>query len=47
MMMWGHATARRNNFDIYLPVGVAGRSKLLFGSLFLFGAAVTFARWTG
>lgn len=36
---------RRDNFDIYLPVLLARYNKLIFGLIYLFGVAVTFARW--
>jgi len=36
---------RRDNFDIYLPQWLARYNKLIFGSIYLFGVAVTFARW--
>ena len=38
---------RRDNFDIYLPAWLARYNKLLFGSLYLLGIAVTLARWAG
>ena len=37
---------RRDNFDIYLPHWLARYNKLIFGSIYIFGVAVTFARWT-
>ena len=37
---------RRDNFDIYLPEWLARYNKLIFGSIYLFGVAITFARWT-
>jgi hypothetical protein len=37
---------RRDNFDIYLPEWLARHNKLIFGSIYLGGIAVTFARWT-
>jgi hypothetical protein len=37
---------RRNNFDIYLPEWLARHNRLIFGSIYLGGIAVTFARWT-
>lgn len=36
---------RRDNFDIYLPEWLARHNKLIFGSIYLGGVAVTFARW--
>ncbi|MFZ4806822.1 MAG: hypothetical protein ACOYLQ_06145 [Hyphomicrobiaceae bacterium] len=36
---------RQANFDIFLPAPVAANTKLIFGTLYLTGAAVTFARW--
>jgi len=33
---------RRDNFDIYLPEWLARYNKLIFGSIYLFGVAVTF-----
>ena len=41
-----YTTDRRDNFDIYLPEWLARYNKLIFGSIYLFGVAVTFARWT-
>jgi hypothetical protein len=40
-----YTTDRRDNFDIYLPQWLARYNKLIFGSIYLFGVAVTFARW--
>ncbi len=40
-----YTTDRRDNFDIYLPEWLARYNKLIFGSIFLFGVAVTFVRW--
>lgn len=37
---------RRDNFDIYLPLWLARYNKLIFGSIYLLGVAVTFAGWT-
>lgn len=37
---------RRDNFDIYLPAWLARHNKLIFGSIYLCGVAVAFARWT-
>jgi hypothetical protein len=36
---------RRDNFDIYLPEWLARHNKLIFGSIYLIGIAVTVARW--
>ncbi|HEX9162376.1 MAG TPA: hypothetical protein VF980_11765 [Thermoanaerobaculia bacterium] len=36
---------RRDNFDIYLPEWVARYNKLIFGSLYVLGIAVTIAMW--
>jgi hypothetical protein len=33
---------RRDNFDIYLPEWLARYNKLIFGSIYLLGVAVTF-----
>jgi hypothetical protein len=41
-----YTTDRRDNFDIYLPQWLARYNKLIFGTIYLFGVAVTFARWT-
>ena len=38
---------RRHNFDIYLPVWLARSNKVIFGSLFVVGLLLTFARWQG
>ena len=40
-----YTTDRRDNFDIYLPQWLARYNKLIFGSIYLFGVAGTFARW--
>jgi hypothetical protein len=40
-----YTTDRRDNFDIYLPQWLARYNKLIFGSIYLLGVAVTFARW--
>jgi len=37
---------RRDNFDIYLPQWLARYNKLIFGTIYLCGVAVTFVRWT-
>lgn len=36
---------RRDNFDIYLPIGIARYNKLIFGSLFVAGILFTIAMW--
>jgi hypothetical protein len=36
---------RRDNFDIYLPHGLARYNKLILGSIYLRVVAITFARW--
>ena len=41
-----YTTDRRDNFDIYLPEWLARYNKLIFGSIYLLGVAVTFVRWT-
>lgn len=41
-----YTTDRRDNFDIYLPQWLARNNKIIFGSIYLCGVAVTFARWT-
>jgi hypothetical protein len=38
---------RRDNFDIYLPLWLAQRNKLIFGWLFVAGVILTLARWQG
>jgi len=38
---------RRANFDIYLPLWLARYNKVIFGTLFVAGLAITFARWRG
>src|ERR1700687_6043205 len=37
---------RRANFDIYLPQWLARHTKVIFGTLYVAGIAVTLARWT-
>ena len=37
---------RRANFDIYLPQWLARHTKVIFGTLYVGGIAVTLARWT-
>jgi hypothetical protein len=36
---------RRDNFDIYLPQWLARYNKLIFGSIYILGVAVSFVRW--
>ena len=36
---------RRVNFDIYLPAWLAGRTKSIFGPLYLAGSTFALARW--
>jgi hypothetical protein len=36
---------RRTNFDIYLPEWLAGRTKVIFGTLYAAGIALTLASW--
>ena len=38
---------RQDNFDIYLPVWLARYNKEIFGSLYVLGIILTFARWQG
>ena len=40
-----YTTDRRDNFDIYLPQWLARYNKLIFGSVYLFGVAMSFFRW--
>ena len=40
-----YTTDRRDNFDIYLPQWLARYNKVIFGSIYLLGVAVTFGRW--
>ena len=40
-----YTTDRRDNFDIYLPQWLARYNKVIFGSIYLFGVAVTLGRW--
>ena len=35
----------RDNFDIYLPEWLSGHNKLIFGTLYVAGIVVIFARW--
>jgi hypothetical protein len=42
----GHFTAdRTDNFDIYLPLWLAGRNKEIFGTLFVIGELFALWRW--
>jgi hypothetical protein len=36
---------RADNFDIYLPLWLAQRNKLIFGTLFVVGILFTLVRW--
>jgi len=36
---------RRDNFDIYLPLWIARHNKVIFGTLYLAGIALTVAEW--
>lgn len=36
---------RRDNFDIYLPQWLARHNKLIFGTLYIAGAAFALVRW--
>ena len=36
---------RTDNFDIYLPLWLARRNKMIFGTLFAVGELVVLARW--
>jgi hypothetical protein len=40
-----YSTSRADNFDIYLPAWIARHNKVIFGSLFAAGEAVTVWRW--
>jgi hypothetical protein len=40
-----HTVDRRDNFDIYLPEWLAKHNKLIFGSIYILGAAFALARW--
>jgi len=42
-----YTSDRRANFDIFLPVWLARYNKLIFGTLFVVGIAMTVARWRG
>jgi len=42
-----YTTDRRDNFDIFLPVWLARYNKIIFGSVYLAGIAITVARWRG
>ncbi len=42
-----YTSARRANFDIYLPEWLAGRNKEIFGSLYVLGLLYALARWKG
>ena len=36
---------RRENFDIYLPVGLAKHNKMIFGALYVVGVLFAFVQW--
>jgi hypothetical protein len=40
-----YTSARRANFDIYLPLWLARYNKEIFGTLFVAGVLFTFAQW--
>lgn len=40
-----HTSDRRANFDIYLPEWLARHNKALFGSLYVAGLILLWARW--
>ncbi len=42
-----YTTDRRANFDIFLPVWLARYNKVIFGTLFVIGIAMTLAQWRG
>ena len=42
-----YTSDRRANFDIYLPLWLARHNKVIFGTLFVIGIAVTVAGWRG
>ena len=42
-----YTSDRRANFDIFLPVWLARYNKLIFGTLFVVGIAMTVVRWRG
>jgi len=39
------SVALRDNFDIYLPLWLARRNKVVFGALYAFGLLTVAARW--
>lgn len=42
-----YTDARRDNFDIYLPLWLARHNKSIFGTLYAAGLVFTLARWRG
>jgi hypothetical protein len=42
-----YTAERRDNFDIYLPLWLARRNKVVFGALYVFGLLTVAARWVG
>ncbi|MFN8011672.1 MAG: hypothetical protein U0P81_09725 [Holophagaceae bacterium] len=42
-----HTEAREDNFDIYLPPGLARHNKTIFGTLYAIGLGYTLVRWLG
>jgi hypothetical protein len=44
-MAAGYTSARADNFDIYLPGGLARRNKEIFGTLFVIGELAVVVRW--
>ena len=44
-LLAGRIVAVRDNFDIYLPLGLARHNKLIFGVLHVLGMAFAYLRW--
>lgn len=42
-----YTAERRDNFDIYLPLWLARRNKVVFGALYVFALLTVAARWVG
>ena len=40
-----YTSDRRDNFDIYLPEWLAGRTKIIFGPIFLIGLIIAVVLW--
>jgi hypothetical protein len=40
-----HTANRADNFDIFLPLGLARHNKTIFGALFLAGSVFVLLRW--